>query len=204
MEIGFYKLEGADLLYSPSKITGPNYTLDVALYNTYTYPVNGWRYFASLQEACNFYGLNYNNIIGRDEKTALELSLAQTKESANHLTKDLALAGSFNEEQYKDLVLVNPPYKVGFSYSVNDVFSYNSQLYKVVQAHVSQDDWIPSSLPALYTKIPPPGTVAPWVQPTGAQDAYQLGDRVLFNALVWESTVNNNVWQPGVFGWIQV
>jgi hypothetical protein len=43
-----------------------------------------------------------------------------------------------------------------------------------------------------------------WVQPTGAQDAYQLGDRVTHNGQVWESTYPNNVWEPGVFGWVVV
>lgn len=43
-----------------------------------------------------------------------------------------------------------------------------------------------------------------WVQPTGAQDAYQIGDRVTHNGSTWESTAANNVWEPGVFGWVQV
>lgn len=44
----------------------------------------------------------------------------------------------------------------------------------------------------------------PWVQPTGAHDAYSLGAIVSHNGATWESTVDNNVWKPGVFGWVQV
>lgn len=54
-------------------------------------------------------------------------------------------------------------------------------------------------------RIPPGETVAPppaWVQPTGASDDYQIGDRVTHNAQVWVSTAANNVWEPGVYGWV--
>lgn len=48
------------------------------------------------------------------------------------------------------------------------------------------------------------GNVAEWVQPTGAHDAYGVGDRVLHNGKTWESTSAANVWEPGVYGWIEV
>lgn len=35
-----------------------------------------------------------------------------------------------------------------------------------------------------------------WIQPTGAHDAYQIGDRVTFDSLVYVSTINGNVWSP--------
>lgn len=40
-----------------------------------------------------------------------------------------------------------------------------------------------------------------WVQPTGAHDAYSIGDKVTHNGKQWVSTVDNNVWEPGVYGW---
>lgn len=43
-----------------------------------------------------------------------------------------------------------------------------------------------------------------WVQPTGAHDAYALGAVVAHVGKVWESTVENNVWEPQVFGWKEV
>ena len=43
-----------------------------------------------------------------------------------------------------------------------------------------------------------------WVQPTGAHDAYALGDKVTWNGKTWESTVDANVWEPGVSGWREV
>lgn len=40
-----------------------------------------------------------------------------------------------------------------------------------------------------------------WVQPTGAHDAYNIGDIVSHNGQLWISTVASNVWEPGVYGW---
>lgn len=42
------------------------------------------------------------------------------------------------------------------------------------------------------------GDVREWVQPTGAHDAYGVGDRVLYNGVVYESLRNGNVWSPDV------
>lgn len=46
-------------------------------------------------------------------------------------------------------------------------------------------------------------TIAAWVQPAGAQDAYKKGDIVTHNGKTWESTADNNVWEPGVYGWVE-
>jgi hypothetical protein len=58
--------------------------------------------------------------------------------------------------------------------------------------------------PALFTEIAKPGEIPVWKQPTGAQDAYMTGDKVKYpdeNGTIWVSIVDNNVWQPGVYGW---
>ena len=47
-------------------------------------------------------------------------------------------------------------------------------------------------------------TVAAWVRPTGAHDAYSFGNQVTFNGHLWESNVageRTNTWKPGIFGW---
>lgn len=50
---------------------------------------------------------------------------------------------------------------------------------------------------------PPAGPEA-WVQPVGAQDAYQIDDTVTHNGQTWISINADNVWEPGVFGWTVV
>lgn len=43
-----------------------------------------------------------------------------------------------------------------------------------------------------------------WVQPTGAHDAYHYGDIRTHKGKTWRSTVDNNTWEPGVYGWEEV
>lgn len=87
-------------------------------------------------------------------------------------------------------------------YAVGDRIRYDRTLYKCVQAHTSQEGWTPDQTPALWARAYAPGEEWPeWVQPTGAQDAYMTGDKVSHNEQHWISTVDNNVWEPGVYGW---
>lgn len=45
-----------------------------------------------------------------------------------------------------------------------------------------------------------------WVQPTGAHDAYNLGDLVSFQGSVYRSLIDGNVWSPADYpqGWEEV
>lgn len=81
---------------------------------------------------------------------------------------------------------------------------YDDKLYRCEQAHTSQADWTPDKTPALWTEVAKPGEIPVWRQPTGAQDAYQKGDKVHYpdkDGPVYISTVDNNTWEPGVYGW---
>ena len=96
------------------------------------------------------------------------------------------------------------PWQTDTAYTVDTRIRYNGNLYRVVQAHTSQADWTPDITPALYTEVEEPGTIPVWKQPTGAQDAYMTGDKVRYpdeQGDVYVSTVDNNVWEPGVYGW---
>ena len=89
------------------------------------------------------------------------------------------------------------------TYEVGDRVKYEDTLYKCVQAHTSQADWTPDLTPALWVRV----TVEEWpewVQPIGVQDAYMTGDQVSHNEKHWTSDVDNNVWEPGVYGWTEV
>jgi hypothetical protein len=99
---------------------------------------------------------------------------------------------------------VFPDWAPGNAYVAGAVLTHNAELIEVIQAHTSQADWLPENVPALYKIHRPAGSVAPWVQPLGAHDAYTLGARVTHNGQTWESTVNANVWAPGVYGWTVV
>jgi hypothetical protein len=97
---------------------------------------------------------------------------------------------------------------VGLAYEVGKRVRYDGKLYKCVQAHTSQEDWTPDKTPALWTRIGEPGEIPVWVQPTGAQDAYNTGDKVHFPTAsdpVYESTIDGNVWSPADYpaGWTE-
>lgn len=68
----------------------------------------------------------------------------------------------------------------------------------------------PKYVPTLLEKVEEGGEEAPseeypeWVRPTGAHDAYAQGAKVSHNGKKWTSSVENNVWEPGVYGWTEV
>lgn len=91
----------------------------------------------------------------------------------------------------------------GLSYVVGDRRRYEDVLYRCVQAHTSQDNWTPDVTPALWV-IVSLDEFPEWIQPTGAHDAYNTGDKVAHNGDHWISTADGNVWEPGVYGWDKV
>ena len=91
----------------------------------------------------------------------------------------------------------------GVDYSAGDILQDDDKLYRVVQAHRSQADWKPSLVPALFTEISVE-EFPEWRQPTGAQDAYSKGDKCSHKEKHWISDVDNNVWEPSVYGWTEV
>ncbi len=88
------------------------------------------------------------------------------------------------------------------TYTAGAIRLYKGFLYRCVQAHTSQDDWTPDVSPNLWTAISDPNEEYPkWSQPIGSHDAYALGAKTTHNEKKWVSTVDGNVWEPGVYGW---
>lgn len=95
-----------------------------------------------------------------------------------------------------------PQWETGTAYAVGDRRNYEEVLYKCIQAHTSQDDWTPDVAVSLWVRTDNPHEEWPeWRQPAGAQDAYMAGDKVSHNEKHWINSVDNNVWEPGVYGW---
>lgn len=115
-----------------------------------------------------------------------------------------AALASLPDDAAVDVTTLFRKWESGLEVIAGDRLQYQTKLYKVVQAHTTQTGWEPDVTPALFTEIAKPGEIPVWKQPTGAQDAYMKGDKVHFPAAadpIWHSTVDNNVWQPGVYGW---
>ena len=83
---------------------------------------------------------------------------------------------------------------------------FESKLYKCLQTHVAQGDWIPTAASSLWAEIlpgqegnTPESGYAEWVQPDST-NPYSTGDMVIHNGHLWESTADGNVWEPGAVG----
>lgn len=90
----------------------------------------------------------------------------------------------------------------GVSYQKDYYLTYDGKLYKVLQAHTSQADWVPDAAPSLFAEVLPgqDGTgIGEWVQPDST-NPYMTGDQVTHNGATWESLIDNNVWEPGAQG----
>lgn len=111
---------------------------------------------------------------------------------------------SLPDEDALEAVELFPIWQTDTAYAAGIRVRYGDKLYRCEQSHTSQADWTPPSVPALWTEVAKPGEIPVWRQPTGAQDAYMSGDKVWYperDTDVWVSTVDDNVWQPGVYGW---
>lgn len=87
-------------------------------------------------------------------------------------------------------------------YKAGAIRRYEGRLYRCLTAHTSQSDWTPDVAPSLWVEIADPSEEFPaWADPVGATDAYNTGDKVTHNGKRWISAVDNNVWEPGVYGW---
>ena len=119
-------------------------------------------------------------------------------------------AATLTEEQALEIATVYPVWEAGRAYAVGDIISHGTndtgdpQLYKVVQAHTSQEDWLPESTPALYDAFGLDESGYPvWSQPSGAHDAYNTGDIVNYNGTLYKSLIDGNTWSPEAYpqGW---
>lgn len=95
-----------------------------------------------------------------------------------------------------------PTWRAEAEYAVGDRVLYNDVLYKVLQEHTSQVDWTPDVATSLFAKvlIPDENIIPEWEQPDST-NPYMSGDKVSYNGKIWTSIVDNNVWQPSVYGW---
>ena len=79
----------------------------------------------------------------------------------------------------------------------------NGKFFKCNQDHTVDDpSWTPENTPALWSEISIEEW-GEWIQPTGAHNAYMKGDKCTHNGKKWISDIDNNVWEPGVYGWTQ-
>lgn len=149
-------------------------------------------------------------MLTHEERIALAVKfnkmLAVTKVAGQIATRDMILEGSLSDEEIETLVDIYPKWEPDVNLEMDDLVSYQGTLYKVLQAHKTQANWTPDIATSLYVGRTPEAVIPEWVQPTGAHDAYNTGDKVYFEGSVYESLINGNTWSPTGYpaGWKKV
>lgn len=153
-----------------------------------------------------------NNNLWSTFKTLLAFEeFQQLLQAAEQFRKALQIfAGTLTEEQALEVATIYPQWQAGVAYKTGEIVSYgvnstgDPQLYKIVQDHTSQADWLPDATASLYDAFGLDESGYPvWSQPTGAHDAYNTGDIVNYNGTLYQSTIDGNVWSPDAYptGW---
>ena len=143
-----------------------------------------------------------NAIAGGDLGTGNTTALAQLRTAATMFVQ--AQAASLADVDAMAVSTLFAEWAAGSDYKTGEVVRYGGNLYRLLQNVTgAQAEHTPDVATSLYKRVgePDPSGVWPWVQPLGATDAYKAGDKVSHNGKVWVSTVDNNVWEPGVYGW---
>ena len=132
------------------------------------------------------------------------LDKAQTEQAEMRDVMDVA-GTMLTDEQAATVPALYRPWEPGVDYAVGDRRTYNGTLFKCLQAHTALDDWNPVDAPSLWAAvlIPDPSVIPEWVQPDST-NPYMTGDKVTHNGKTWISDVDNNVWEPGEYGWSEV
>lgn len=124
-----------------------------------------------------------------------------TRKRARQLRKYIEQGSKdFSDEDALNSIELFPQWKTLTDYAAGDRVRDRGILYACVQTHISQDAWRPKDVPALWRVISIEEWPQ-WIQPTGVQDAYKKWDKVSYMERHWISIVDDNVWQPGIYGW---
>ena len=106
------------------------------------------------------------------------------------------------DEQALHAVAIYPLWRSDGEYQKDDRVRYGDVLYKCLTPHTAQPSWTLTDAPSLWAKVlvSDTGAPLPWEQPEST-NPYMKGDKVTHKEQTWVSTIDNNVWEPGVYGW---
>ena len=123
-------------------------------------------------------------------------------EARKHRAQFMKLRDMATDEMSLQVPNLYPTWKEGMEYVIGERVLCNDVLYKVLQAHTSQADWMPDVAPSLFAKvlIPDENVIPEWEQP-GSTNPYMTGDKVMYDGKTYVSIIDNNVWAPDVYGW---
>ena len=154
-----------------------------------------------------FYLSNYRDMTAEEQAAfeAAERSRPMTLEEVNAmLIRQQINTLSVDDNTALRMLEFYPEWDSGVAYTTGYKVQRIGKLWRCLQDHTSQDGWKPDSAQSLWAKVLiPDETVAPeWEQPDST-NPYSVGDKVTHNGKTWVSDVDNNVWEPGVYGWTE-
>ncbi len=121
---------------------------------------------------------------------------AASRTAGQIATRNLIKTSELTPEEMAQLVGIYPAWAPDTNYKVGDIAAYHGALYETVQAHTSQADWTPDTVPALFKSHAPVGVIPEWTQPTGGHNAYAVGEQVTYKGKVWTSKIPANTTVP--------
>lgn len=129
-----------------------------------------------------------------------------TKQEAIRLRKKIEQASAWtNDADALEMIELFPSWTINKDYIIGERIRYKELLYKCIQNHTSQSDWMPEVTPALWVRVSVEEWPE-WVRPQGSADAYNKGDKVNYKEKHYISLIDANVWAPDEYpaGWEEV
>lgn len=113
-----------------------------------------------------------------------------------------AAAAALTDDEALTAAALYPAWSAQDTYDAGERVRFDGTLYKCLQPHAAQPDWTPTAAPSLWAKVlvSDTGEALPWEQPEST-NPYMKGDKVTHGGKTWVSAIDNNIWEPGVYGW---
>ena len=131
--------------------------------------------------------------------------LQVTQKAATVMFRALAQTDVITADDALDNAAMFPLWadNIGQRAEAGTYWQHGGKLYRVNtgQGHTIQADWPPDQAASLFSLAANPAEEWPdWIQPTGAHNAYAVGDKVMHDGKRWISMVDDNAWEPGAAG----
>lgn len=156
---------------------------------------------AALEKLEKEYSIYWEDV---NEKAEQERSLS-TEELLKALVQQTDITKNLPDEIIAKMGAYFSEWETNHIYAVGDKVSWENYVYRCITEHTSQETWIPTDTPSLWAKvlIPDPEVIPDWEQPDST-NPYMKDDKVTHNGKTWQSNIDNNVWEPGVYGWDEI
>ena len=142
------------------------------------------------------------------KRSVKEIHGAERRAASAQAVAELMFVKAAQEQQLDETTIAEYPdlfveWDANWRGKQGDIVQDEGNLYRSIHDVTNEgQNTKPSATPSMWTRIGNPLDEFPeWVQPIGAHDAYAKGDKASHNGKNWVSTADNNVWEPGVYGW---